>query len=54
MFFALLFPFLLLQVNSSPYDKGWIIKVEISDAGELKNLKDSDEYSKFCDEEDSH
>ncbi|WCJ28502.1 Glycine cleavage system H protein [Euphorbia peplus] len=40
-------------VNSSPYEKGWIIKVEVSDANELKNLKDSDEYSKFCEEEDS-
>ncbi|KAJ8758659.1 hypothetical protein K2173_000380 [Erythroxylum novogranatense] len=40
-------------VNSSPYEKGWIIKVDISDAGELKNLKDSDEYSKFCEEEDA-
>ncbi|XP_050235207.1 glycine cleavage system H protein 2, mitochondrial [Mercurialis annua] len=39
-------------VNSSPYEKGWIIKVEMSDAGETKNLKDSDEYSKFCEEED--
>ncbi|EEF34213.1 glycine cleavage system h protein, putative [Ricinus communis] len=41
-------------VNSSPYDKGWIIKVNISDVGELKNLKDSDEYLKFCEEEDAH
>ncbi|XP_065853764.1 glycine cleavage system H protein 2, mitochondrial [Euphorbia lathyris] len=40
-------------VNSSPYEKGWIIKVEVSDDGELKNLKDSAEYSKFCEEEDS-
>ncbi|KAF5729203.1 glycine cleavage system H protein 2 mitochondrial [Tripterygium wilfordii] len=40
-------------VNSSPYEKGWIMKVEISDAAELRNLKDSDEYSKFCEEEDA-
>ncbi|OAY45745.1 glycine cleavage system H protein 2, mitochondrial [Manihot esculenta] len=39
-------------VNSSPYERGWIIKVDISDVDELKNLKDSDEYVKFCEEED--
>ncbi|KAK4857679.1 hypothetical protein QYF36_004408 [Acer negundo] len=40
-------------VNSSPYEKGWIIKVELKDAGELNNLMDADKYSKFCEEEDS-
>ncbi|KAJ9175433.1 hypothetical protein P3X46_013989 [Hevea brasiliensis] len=40
-------------VNLSPYEKGWIIKVDISDVGELKNLKDSDEYTKLCEEEDA-
>ncbi|XP_019420316.1 PREDICTED: glycine cleavage system H protein 2, mitochondrial-like isoform X2 [Lupinus angustifolius] len=41
-------------VNSSPYKDGWIIKVELSDNGELNNLMDSDKYSKFCEEEDSN
>ncbi|XP_022927060.1 glycine cleavage system H protein 2, mitochondrial-like [Cucurbita moschata] len=40
-------------VNSSPYENGWIIKVEVSDSNELKNLMDSEQYSKFCEEEDS-
>ncbi|CAL0331286.1 unnamed protein product [Lupinus luteus] len=40
-------------VNSSPYKDGWIIKVELSDNGELNNLMDSDKYSKFCEEENS-
>ncbi|KAL1359452.1 hypothetical protein AAHE18_04G108900 [Arachis hypogaea] len=40
-------------VNSSPYKDGWIIKVEVSDSGELNNLMDSEQYSKFCEEEDS-
>ncbi|CAI0401863.1 unnamed protein product [Linum tenue] len=40
-------------VNTSPYEEGWIIKVELKDAGELNNLKDADAYSKFCDEEDA-
>ncbi|XP_058735378.1 glycine cleavage system H protein 2, mitochondrial [Vicia villosa] len=40
-------------VNSSPYENGWIIKVELSDSGELNKLMDSEKYSKFCEEEDS-
>ncbi|GMY34970.1 glycine cleavage system H protein 2, mitochondrial [Fagus crenata] len=40
-------------INSSPYEKGWIIKVEVSDSGEVKNLMDADKYSKFCEEEDA-
>ncbi|CAN0855062.1 Glycine cleavage system H protein 2, mitochondrial [Linum grandiflorum] len=40
-------------VNSSPYEKGWIMKVEMKDASELESLKDADSYSKFCDEEDA-
>ncbi|XP_044469223.1 glycine cleavage system H protein 2, mitochondrial-like isoform X2 [Mangifera indica] len=40
-------------VNSSPYDIGWIIKVEMNDASELKSLMDADQYSKFCEEENS-
>ncbi|KAL9319017.1 hypothetical protein ACSQ67_015534 [Phaseolus vulgaris] len=41
-------------VNSSPYKDGWIIKVELSDSGEVNNLMDSEKYTKFCEEEDSH
>uniref|UniRef100_A0A2N9E751 Glycine cleavage system H protein n=1 Tax=Fagus sylvatica TaxID=28930 RepID=A0A2N9E751_FAGSY len=40
-------------INSSPYEKGWIIKVEVSDSGDVKNLMDADKYSKFCEEEDA-
>ncbi|KAL8101365.1 glycine cleavage system H protein 2, mitochondrial-like [Apium graveolens] len=40
-------------VNSSPYEKGWIIKVQLSNNDEVKSLMDSDSYSKFCDEEDA-
>ncbi|KAJ6374721.1 hypothetical protein OIU78_030244 [Salix suchowensis] len=40
-------------VNSSPYEKGWIMKVEVKDASELDTLKNSDDYAKFCDEEDA-
>jgi glycine cleavage system H protein len=41
-------------VNASPYEKGWIIKVKLSDSGELSSLMDGDKYSKFCKEEDGH
>ncbi|XP_021890070.1 glycine cleavage system H protein 2, mitochondrial [Carica papaya] len=40
-------------VNSSPYDNGWVIKVEVSNSEELNKLMDSDQYTKFCEEEDS-
>lgn len=40
-------------MNTSPYEEGWIIKVELSDAGEVEKLMDSDKYSKFCEEEDA-
>ncbi|KAJ8503969.1 hypothetical protein OPV22_004855 [Ensete ventricosum] len=40
-------------VNGSPYENGWIIKVKMSDTGELNSLMDSNQYSKFCEEEDA-
>ena len=44
---------LMLQINASPYENGWIIKVEMSDKDEINKLMDSDQYSKFCQEEDA-
>ncbi|XP_010536582.1 PREDICTED: glycine cleavage system H protein 2, mitochondrial-like [Tarenaya hassleriana] len=38
-------------VNWSPYERGWMVKVEMSDRGELNNLMDSDQYTRFCEEE---
>ncbi|RWW22286.1 hypothetical protein GW17_00013525 [Ensete ventricosum] len=43
----------IFQVNASPYENGWIIKVKMSDTGELNSLMDSEKYSKFCEEEDA-
>lgn len=40
-------------INGGPYENGWIIKVEMSNAGELKSLMDADQYTKFCEEEDA-
>ncbi len=35
-------------VNQSPYEKGWIAEIEISDQGEAKNLMDSKAYSSYA------
>ena len=35
------------KVNDSPYDEGWIIKVEISNPAELDELLDSKNYSEI-------
>jgi len=32
-------------VNKDPYDKGWIVKIKLSDAAELDELMDSAEYA---------
>ncbi len=34
-------------INESPYDQGWIIKVELSDPSELNALLDADAYRKL-------
>lgn len=37
-------------VNSDPYGAAWMIKVEISDAGQLDDLMDAAAYQKYCEE----
>ncbi len=32
-------------INSSPYEKGWLIKIKLSDKKELNNLLSAEEYS---------
>jgi glycine cleavage system H protein len=34
-------------VNSDPYGKGWLIKVEVSDTSQLKGLMDAEAYKKL-------
>ncbi|MDA3779797.1 MAG: glycine cleavage system protein GcvH [Bacteroidales bacterium] len=34
-------------INSDPYDKGWIIKISISDNSELNDLLSFEEYKKL-------
>ncbi len=35
-------------VNSDPYGKGWMIKVEISNPAEVNDLLDADAYAAIC------
>lgn len=34
-------------LNQDPYGQGWIIKVTLSDPGELSNLMDAEAYAKY-------
>lgn len=34
-------------VNSDPYGKGWMIKLEISDASQIDNLLDAEDYKEL-------
>ncbi|WP_299059344.1 glycine cleavage system protein GcvH [uncultured Polaribacter sp.] len=34
-------------VNSNPYDKGWMIKIEISDPSQIENLLDAEAYKEL-------
>lgn len=35
-------------VNDDPYGQGWIIKIDVSDAGELAGLMDAAAYEAWC------
>ncbi|MEM2909834.1 MAG: glycine cleavage system protein GcvH [Nitrososphaerota archaeon] len=34
-------------INDSPYEEGWIVKMEISDPSELEKLMDAEEYRRY-------
>ena len=34
-------------INDDPYGDGWMIRVELSDADDLKDLMDADEYAEY-------
>lgn len=38
-------------VNSSPYDRAWLLKVRIDDQSQLESLMDSDTYKQFVEEQ---
>ncbi|PID68252.1 MAG: glycine cleavage system protein H [Flavobacteriia bacterium] len=35
------------SINTSPYEQGWIIKIELSDASELESLLDAQAYTEL-------
>jgi glycine cleavage system H protein len=39
-------------LNESPYDEGWLIKVKLSDPGEIDDLMSVDEYEQMLAEEE--
>ncbi len=41
------------QVNSDPFGNAWMVKVELSNPGELNSLMDAAAYTAYC-EERSH
>src|SRR3989338_5803659 len=40
-------------INKSPYDKGWIAKIEISNMDEASNLMTAEEYQKYLESEEA-
>lgn len=38
-------------INSSPYEEGWLFKLQPSDDAELDDLMDADAYAEQCEEE---
>ncbi|GAA0155193.1 hypothetical protein LIER_12975 [Lithospermum erythrorhizon] len=41
------------QINTSPYEDGWMIKVKPNNPSQLETLMGAKEYTKFCEEEDA-
>ena len=39
-------------LNQSPYDKGWIVKVKLSESVEAKKLMDAEQYAEFLETEE--
>ena len=37
------------QVNTNPYDKGWMLEITLSDPSEVDKLMDANAYKKFLD-----
>ena len=40
------------QINQSPYDKGWVLRLELSDVAQLTSLLDADAYQTLLDQQD--
>ena len=39
-------------INSSPYDEGWLFKIEMEEPAELEDLKSAEEYEEIVGEEE--
>jgi glycine cleavage system H protein len=39
------------MINASPYDAGWLFKIELRKEEDVDNLMSAEEYSELCDEE---
>lgn len=39
------------QVNEDAYENGWLFKIKLADAGELKDLMDAESYQDQCAED---
>ena len=40
------------QVNTSPYDEGWFVKLKVADMGPLDGLMDAAKYTEYCNNRD--
>jgi len=38
------------SINTDPFGKAWMIKIEMNDTSELDKLMDADQYTKYCEE----
>lgn len=36
------------QINTEPYGEGWMIKVKLTNKGQVDKLMDADAYTSFC------
>jgi glycine cleavage system H protein len=37
-------------INTDPYGEAWMLKVQLSDPGELDGLLDAEAYKNYCEE----
>jgi glycine cleavage system H protein len=37
-------------INSDPFGKAWMVKIELKDLSELDELMNADQYTKYCEE----
>ncbi len=40
-------------LSDDTYGAGWMVKIKLSDAGELENLMDLEAYNKYCETEEA-